>query len=790
MIPSSSNQPRNRMLGLLLLLSGLEFFLRSPVLLGGVALHQRDLFLLYFPLVQSVLRALSEGALPLRDPTSAFGQPLLADPSCQILYPPVMVHLFFPPHQAYAWFVSMHSVFGAMGVAFLARRLSGGSFAAACGGGLAWLLCGPLQSLTTLWHHMSGAAWIPWVVLCVIKVTTERSTRSAVVLGAVFGGQILAGSADMCAMTALLCAVFVVPLDLVRLLRAWVIAGAVALTLSAGVWLPAAELVRNSARSALPEAVRTYWSLHPLLLLEFFLPIPLSGLPLRPEWRAAMFEGREPFLASVFLGAAILPLALAALADAAVPRRLRIGAAVSICGGLLIALGKNAFAYSLAVSLLPPLKILRFPSKAVIPVAIVLCALAGVGLVAISRSSSARRAAMAGALVLAAAALALTGPLQGALATALLNPSDGPLVEAVRRDLAGYLLGSVFVLALLLLRLRSSPGRVSGLLGALLLAGHLLQSHTVLKGFPRTVSAAVLEYKPEALHLMRPPDDGRLYVYDYGLYVGFARKHLGRDEVTPGPSLQRMGPEAASVVSTRAYLSPMVGAFWNVDYAWDGDLRLLFDRRLSALTVDLRRVEGTPGFLRLLQISGVSRVVALHEDQMEDLKLVAREKIHFDDDLRVFDVPAPRPRAYLTSGRTLRGDSDLNDLLAPGFDPARSVLVDGGEARPPDPAFMGEARVISRRADRLTVETSANASSFLTVLEGIMPGWRVLVDGRPAAVERANAMFIGTEVPAGRHVVEFRFLPRSAVMGVGLTALCAAGILLYLLPNRRAPGKA
>src|SRR5213075_2289107 len=126
-LSEGSSSGRGREVGrLLLFFALLEFWLRSPVLLGTFALFQRDLMLEYFPLVQSALRELSQGAFPLRDPTSAFGQPLLADPSSEILYPPVWLHIFLSPALAYAWIVSLHSVFGALGVALLARRISGG----------------------------------------------------------------------------------------------------------------------------------------------------------------------------------------------------------------------------------------------------------------------------------------------------------------------------------------------------------------------------------------------------------------------------------------------------------------------------------------------------------------------------------------------------------------------------------------------------------------------------------------------------------------------------------------
>ena len=242
--------------------------------------------------------------------------------------------------------------------------------------------------------------------------------------------------------------------------------------------------------------------------------------------------------------------------------------------------------------------------------------------------------------------------------------------------------------------------------------------------------------------------------------------------------LEAFGPDAGTVVGTYAYLMPLTGATWGLEYAWDTDLRLLFDQRLVRLTNSLRLAEGSPGFLKLLQLSGVEKVAALHEDGMEDLKLLGRYRIFHREPLRILEVPRPLPRAHLTSGRKRLRDSDSNALLDQDFDPRTTVLVDDGPERAPVTTFDGSARLVERKADRLTVLTTSNQPGFLTVLEGVLPGWRVSIDGRPGTVERANAIFVGTEVPAGNHRIEFRFLPPSALAGVGISAL--TGLLLLL----------
>jgi len=758
---------------LLLILATLEFTSKAEILMGTLALFQRDLLFVYFPLVQATLRELSQGALPLRDPTSAFGQPLLADPSCQILYPPSWLQILLAPALAYAWFVSLHSIFGALGVALLARRLSGGSFAAGLTAGVAWLISGPLLSLASLWHHMSGASWIPWVWLALERVLARERGRPGLVFGAVVGAQILAGSAEMCASTLLIAAMRVVAAREWGLWRTWVLSGVTAILLGAGVWLPAGELIMNTGRAGILESTRTYWSMHPFNLFEFFLPVPLGALPLNAVWRGGLFESREPFLASMFFGAPILPLLLAAFADSTVARSIRLPGFLGMMGGVLTALGKHAVFYGILVAALPLLKIFRYPSKAMVPVAVLICVFAGLGVVSLRRSSRSRVAALVGIVALCVLGFVLAGPLMEPIQRELMDHVDSVRVAS---QLRADFLGSLVILAVLLGFMAVKSPRVSVVLLVMLGVLQIRQTLVMQSGLNPTVPAAVVGYRPEHLDLMRPPAGGRIYVYDYWNIRGKGNRYVPLDAPMDWEAVRGLEYGAAHLVTTRHYLTPLTGAFWGLEYAWDSDMRMLFDRRLKALTLGVRRAEESPGFLKLLQIAGVHRVVSMHTQGMEALKLLAIKDFR-PRPMHIFEVPDPLPRAFLVSGRKVGTGRDLLDLTDYQFDPRTTVMVDRGPGRPPVDAFTGAARITEERADRIRVETRSSHQSFLTVLVGTMPGWRVWVDGKPVALERANAIFIGTEVPPGDHVVEFRFLPLSAVAGVSATLLTALFLL-------------
>jgi uncharacterized membrane protein YfhO len=85
------------------------------------------------------------------------------------------------------------------------------------------------------------------------------------------------------------------------------------------------------------------------------------------------------------------------------------------------------------------------------------------------------------------------------------------------------------------------------------------------------------------------------------------------------------------------------------------------------------------------------------------------------------------------------------------------------------------------------VKVSARRPAWLVVTDTFEPSWRASVDGAPAPILRANAMFRAVRVSAGEHEVVFRYLPTSFVVGSILSLLAiASGIGLILAAPRRA----
>jgi hypothetical protein len=184
-------------------------------------------------------------------------------------------------------------------------------------------------------------------------------------------------------------------------------------------------------------------------------------------------------------------------------------------------------------------------------------------------------------------------------------------------------------------------------------------------------------------------------------------------------------------------------------------------------------------------MASVTDVVSF-EDSLDGLPPRAEALSVYTLPVRVFAVPEPLPRAYVVDGVRMDGPPDEPSVvIAPGFDERREVALHPSSGRPamPPQDDAGRARIVARGSDRLAIEVSARRPGLLVVTESYDPGWRAWVDGAPAPVWRANAVFRAVAVGEGDHRVEMRYRPPSAAWGA--TASVLGAVLAAVLIGRR-----
>ena len=90
----------------------------------------------------------------------------------------------------------------------------------------------------------------------------------------------------------------------------------------------------------------------------------------------------------------------------------------------------------------------------------------------------------------------------------------------------------------------------------------------------------------------------------------------------------------------------------------------------------------------------------------------------------------------------------------------------------------GEVKVIKYEPTRIDVRVDINQASWLVLTDSYTPLWGAFVDDKPTKLFIADQLFRATPVPAGEHVVSFRYKSPMAARAVQLTY---GGIFLVLL---------
>ena len=133
-----------------------------------------------------------------------------------------------------------------------------------------------------------------------------------------------------------------------------------------------------------------------------------------------------------------------------------------------------------------------------------------------------------------------------------------------------------------------------------------------------------------------------------------------------------------------------------------------------------------------------------------------------------------------------------------GLDPTEKAVVDKKfesviQSLPSDSTATIE--LVAYEPNYLKYEVSSDKGGTVVFSEIYYPGWKSTIDGQEVAHGRANYILRAMNVPAGQHVVEFRFDPNSlhvteniAFVALGLLALLAIVVVVLKIKACRKAG--
>ncbi len=150
--------------------------------------------------------------------------------------------------------------------------------------------------------------------------------------------------------------------------------------------------------------------------------------------------------------------------------------------------------------------------------------------------------------------------------------------------------------------------------------------------------------------------------------------------------------------------------------------------------------------------------------------------------LLIYQNPSVMPRAWFVDAVNVESDKrKLLEMLRDGTFRLDSVAyVESPLPSPVQPAdSAASVRVSERGNQRLVLQTSNPATSFLVVSEVYYHEWHCYVDGKEVPIHKTNFLLRGVVVPSGSHQVEFRF--ESPAFETGRTISIASNIAAILI---------
>ncbi len=733
------------------LLSGGELVLSSP--------HE-DMALQFLPWRAFGFGELKAGNLALWNPHIFAGIPNLANFETALLYPPNWLHLILPVGQAVNLTIVLH-LFGAGLFTYLWCRHSGFSRMAGALAGAMFMLSGPYYLRIYAGHlpPLCVMAWIPAVFWALDGWIATRDTRWCLFGMAAVAMQILGGNPQYLYYTCIASALYL-GFNLrgsrgkTVLAGGWAAIYVGAAALAAIQLLPGLDMVGESSRVGGLSILRAgSFSLPPENIITFISPDffgNLSGFPYFGRthlWDACLFVGVSGLLLAL-LGAFHMP-----------GKRGKI-AALMVAATLLLALGRHVKPlYHLLYHILPGYGsvrgTLKFSILAVLflswlgaagfdlllkgtvkPKGLALSALS-VALVTVVLGVWARLAGMEGTSgwVWTGLLAALGDSGENFLAPAGLIGHPSFLTESIRFS-SGALLGTAGIIALstLLLWLGSRSRRFAYAMWGLAFVELFLFAQG---------STAVMRAEPPyeaswARRLENNPGDYRV---------------LHHKTKLPNIAMSR-GLRDIS-----------------------GYCQLTLERYVHFLA-------GTQGLdpEKLFAFPRITRVT----DIFEILRL--RYIFIGGPEPTVKELPVPMSRLQLMRDWKLvvDGDEALRVMLAPGFDPRRTVLLEAA----PDPVpeeggdAAGEVSFLEVSTDELEITAELGRPAILLVTDSYSKGWRVRpLEAGPQShyqVLPADLALMAVPLAAGRHHFVLEYAPPAFRFGAIVSAAALAAFLTVL----------
>lgn len=799
-----------------LLLAGVVI-LGGDVLFRGRVLSGPDLVNYFLPTALFARGWLQQGILPLWNPMTFCGWPLVGDAQTRWLYPPNLLLLALEPITGFSLLMIGYIAFGAIGMWFYLRRVAGvGSWPALSGAatlGLAGFFACHLMSGIVVFA--ATGAWVPWILLLGWRVgQTGAGSKTIALFAAAIGAQLFSGAPQIVFytwITLLLQALWCIHESIARIggpvsklttsfrhtlgiLARYAAGGALGIAIGASSLIPVSEFgalsLQRGGKSRFEYVADC--SLAPRYLWltvapKFFGDPRNEGLywgGIEGHWEICGYVGAGPLVALL-----VVLLSWRSLLGKREPNSSSqttgtqtispsaFAAFHLFLGGLALffAFGRYNPAFRWFYEWIPGFDRFRVPTRWLFfwqfSLATLLALVLEKSLGETGESPVLRKRAIVAVgcfiVFLIVAAVLSSQLMEGAGIRRYFrdfDPSSGRLLDLRLRNwtagslcrTAGFSLGWLILLGVAGKKIRPTVRQILPAFAAFLVLADVVTFGTSM---PAT----------------RTRQDQANWFYPKSPLVEFLAAELAGHRLLAVDDVlawyhDRDSPELWANRATIHGLRDARG-YYPICSRWFGHFVNALSRRPpQTLMGSLLFVDPTldPSLLSMLD---VKFLLSYENLGIQGLRLVQRTSFG----MNIFEVVGRWGPAFAVQSRPTVGFSDDEEialLTGPGFDSRKFALA--SEPPPawnvvPEEGSLRKAELVRQTPNRIVVSVENGAGDLIVISESYHPGWKANADSRPLRVVRANHALIGVYVPPGKHQVTLAFQPESFRIGLYLT---------------------
>jgi len=187
---------------------------------------------------------------------------------------------------------------------------------------------------------------------------------------------------------------------------------------------------------------------------------------------------------------------------------------------------------------------------------------------------------------------------------------------------------------------------------------------------------------------------------------------------------------------------------------------------------------------RLLRILNVACVASPQFFSNEEIRLIESFPAN---SLWLYGIRNIVPRTYIAAETVMEKQPRevLERMASLNSNPTRQVILESGPALShAQEGFQSDVSVTDYSDTQVKIRASLNDAGVLVLADSFYPGWRVYVNGQEREILKANFFFRGVDLPAGTHIVEFLYRPRSFTLGLTVSLATLGAVLLVSVAGR------